>query len=334
MAVLALGKFGGMELGFGSDLDLLILYDNTLQPDSELPQKLASERVVEMSKRTPEGRLFEVDMRLRPYGKSAPLVPSLEGATEYYRQEGQTWERLALTRLRILWGSTAIRKKIHDRLTPWIFQKGTLGPSVSGAMGQAQLLTEIREMRARIEKEKTDQPLKCGPGGLMDVEFIAQTGQLIWGAEHPALQHPGTLRTLHHLHRQKILDDNEYRILTVGYHFLREIENRLSLLEQKGARGIPSDPDLREHLARCLNTARKDHPLYTDKVPPSRKEPSSVSPGKRSPTMIPQSCSTVGSGGDPLEVFTAEILSEREQRTRGCIREVYENLFDRGFIPR
>jgi len=285
MAVLALGKFGGMELGFGSDLDLLILYDDSRQPDSETAQKLASDLVVEMSKRTEDGRLFEIDMRLRPHGKSAPLVPTVEGAIDYYRREGQTWERLVLTRARILWGERGLRRRIHEGLAGWVY----------GRKADEEVLSEVREMRGRIEREKQDQPLKCGPGGLLDVEFLAQAAQLVWGHSHVEVRCPGTLETLLRLVIRNVLTPAEHHVLTEGYLFLREIENRLSLLASKGARGIPRDPELREHLARCMNTAHQ------------------------------------GQTGKKAEVFTPELLMEREENHRLKIREVFNSVFARGF---
>ena len=286
MAVLALGKFGSMELGFGSDLDLLILYDDTLQPDSEAAQKIASDLVGEMSKQTEDGRLFEIDMRLRPHGKSAPLVPAVEGALDYYRREGQTWERLMLTRARVVWGSEDLRQHIQAGLAGWVY----------GQRADEGVLTEVREMRARIEKEKPDQPLKCGPGGLLDVEFLTQAAQLVWGQDHPEVRCPGILATLHQLTRIGILSPAEEHSLEEGYLFLREIENRLTLLATKGAKGIPKDPELREHLARCMNLAHRGH------------------------------------SGHKAKVFTPELLTARNEKCQTEIREVYEAVYARGFV--
>lgn len=285
MAVLALGKFGGFELGFGSDLDLLILYDDTLQPDSGVAQRLASDLVVEMSKSTEDGRLFEIDMRLRPHGKSAPLVPSVDGAIDYYRREGQTWERLVLTRVRILWGEKGLRQRIHEGLAGWVY----------GRKADEGVLAEVREMRARIEKEKTDHPIKCGPGGLLDVEFLAQAGQLVWGYDHPEVRGPGTLDTLKHLVQLQVLSPSERQALEEGYLFLREIENRLALLVGKGCKGIPQDPEVREHLARCMNTAHRAR------------------------------------NGKKAEIYTPDVIAGRKEKYRSRIREVYETVFARGF---
>ncbi len=285
MAVLALGKFGGMELGFGSDLDLLILYDDTLQSDSEVAQKLASDLVGEMSKRTEDGRLFEIDMRLRPHGKSAPLVPSVEGAIDYYHREGQTWERLMLSRSRIVWGEERVRQRIQEGFSDWVY----------GQRADEGVLAEVREMRARIEKEKPDQPLKCGPGGMLDVEFLTQAAQLVWGQDHPEIRCPGTLPALHQLVTLHVLSPGEAGVLEEGYLYLREIENRLTLLASKGAKGIPKDPELREHLARCMNLAHH------------------------------------GQDGRKVKVFSSELLATHKEKCQKEIREVYEAVHARGF---
>jgi glutamate-ammonia-ligase adenylyltransferase len=285
MVVFGLGKFGGKEIGFGSDLDLLILYDGKRQPDIEVPQRLASELIVEMGSRTPDGRLFPVDVRLRPHGKSAPLVLSLEGALDYYRAEGQTWERLAMTRCLPVWGEALLLAGFHQRLANWIY----------GSPADREVLAEVREMRRRIEREKTDQPLKAGPGGLLDIEFIAQAGQLRWGCEYHSARTPSTLDALEWLRENAILTLGEARTLSDSYLFLRELENRLLLLGKPGARGIPQDHDVLEHLVGCFNTA---HHRASD---------------------------------IPGDTFTPQSLVDRDQSARAHAREIFEELFERGF---
>jgi glutamate-ammonia-ligase adenylyltransferase len=285
MIVLGLGKFGGMELGFASDLDLLIFYDSHRQTDSEIPQKLASSLAVEMGARTPDGRLFPIDVRLRPHGKNAPLVLSLQGALDYYQAEGQTWERLALTRCLPIWGSPEVLGPFHTQLLRWVHDTPT----------DEQVLAEVLEMRRRIEREKGDQILKAGPGGLLDVEFIAQAGQLRWGGDEPSVRSPNTLGALDRLRAIGALTATENRTLREGYEFLREVENRLALLGKPGSKGIPKDAETLDHLIGCLNTARKE------------------------------------SGEQPAQTFTQESLQDRDQQVRSRIREIFEDLFSRAF---
>lgn len=285
MVLLALGKFGGMELGFGSDLDLLILYDDRQQADSEAAQKTASELVVEMSRSTADGKLFEIDMRLRPHGKSSPLVPTIEGALDYYHREGQTWEKLAMTRMRPVWGDPALVQRFKSGLEEWIFDD----EQIEG------ILREIREMRARIEKEKAEQALKCGPGGLIDIEFLAQAAQIVWGKKNPDIRSQGTSDCLGRLQAHGILDACEFDTLCQSHAFLREIENRLSLLIRSAAKAIPKDPILLEHLTRCMNTARTQASHHT------------------------------------APLFSPESLVRKEEETRSLVREIFESVFVRKF---
>lgn len=288
MVLLALGKFGGMELGVGSDLDLLILYEDHMQPDSEAAQKTASEMIVEMSRSTQDGKLFEIDMRLRPYGKSSPLVPTIDGALDYYRNEGQTWEKLTLTRMRPIWGDPALITKFRNGLEEWIFDE----------QNTAEILQEIREMRARIEKEKAEQALKCGPGGLIDIEFLVQAGQIVWGKKIPDICSTGTVVGLQKLFTHGILEELEYDKLYRSHVFLREIENRLSLLTRSANKALPRDPILLEHLTRCLNNARAHSSQLSETL------------------------------------FTTESLVRKEEDTRREVREIFDTLFERRFEKR
>ncbi|MCG3199691.1 MAG: Bifunctional glutamine synthetase adenylyltransferase/adenylyl-removing enzyme [bacterium] len=285
MLVFGLGKLGGGELGFASDLDLMILYDSERIPDSEPAQRLASDLTVAMGARLPEGRLFPVDVRLRPHGKSAPLVPSVDGALGYYREEGQTWERLALSRLRPIWGDPQLVNRIRDELLAWVFS----------SPADEAVLAEVKGMRLRIGKEKHEQILKAGPGGLLDVEFIAQAGQLRWGTDHPEIRTPNAIRSLEALRDLDVLTHTQAHALMDGYLFLREIENRLHLLDKSGSRGLPQEAETLEHLVGCLNTAAK---RSTDTL---------------------------------RETLSVESLLQRDSAHRARIRAIFDETFERGF---
>jgi len=287
MAVFGFGKLGGRELGFRSDLDLIVLYDARLQAKAEVPIRLSARLVNELGVHAPEGRLFEADLRLRPHGKNSPLTTSFEAALAYYRNEGQTWERLALTRCRPIWGEGVVIGDMHRRLKEWVFAESA----------NAEMLQQIREMRYRIQREKPKQALKAGPGGLLDVEFIAQTGQLRWGAADPSLRSSNTCDSVDRFTRMGLIPETVGRTLCHSYLFLREIENRLSLLGKPGANGLPEDEESLEHLVGCLNHAAKRRTQGEDRKP-----------------------------------WTCDSLVEAEGNARGRVREIFEELFEKGFI--
>lgn len=286
MAIFGLGKMGGRELGFRSDMDLLVLYDSKLQASSEIPHRLTLKLQREMNLRTAQGRLFEIDLKLRPHGKNSPPVIDLDSALEYYRTVGQTWERLMLTRCRPLWGQGVVSDRILSQIHAWVFE----------TPADEQVLDEIREMRMRIQKQKPKQKLKAGPGGLLDVEFIAQAGQLRWGAENPELRTPNTCEAISRYTAKGLLDPKESEELIGAYRFLRDIENRLSLLGKSGAAGIPSDEETTHRLVGCLNLA--------------------------------------GRGGDdnglPLE-WSPERLIQEDRDRRRRVREIFEACFENHF---
>ena len=198
-AVVALGKFGGKELAPKSDLDLVLIYDapeeaegsNGAKPlgPSTYYLRLCQRAITAMTAQTAEGRLFEVDTRLRPGGNSGPVVTKLERFSSYYQGEAWTWEHMALTRARFICGTEGMKEKIETAIANGLCQ----------TRNRAKLTEDIRSMRVRIANEfPGDSPwdMKYRPGGLIDVEFIAQALQLIHAAEHPECLDPNTTDAL------------------------------------------------------------------------------------------------------------------------------------------
>ncbi|MCA9427258.1 MAG: hypothetical protein KC994_19415, partial [Candidatus Omnitrophica bacterium] len=196
--ILAMGKFGGRELGFKSDLDCILIRPGGQKISDEIFHRAASLLVREMNVSTPDGYLYELDLRLRPYGKDGPLVPQLNKVEEYYRSVGQTWERLALTRARVVCGPDSLIEEFRSTVLSWVYREGL----------EPEEVEEIRRMRERIEKEKPKQILKAGPGGLLDVEFIAQTASLKWGKAH-GIDSSNTCETLHRLAEKGLLPKSD-----------------------------------------------------------------------------------------------------------------------------
>ena len=204
--VLAMGKFGGCEINYHSDLDMVFLYEadggtfharrSRRSGETTTNQHFFSElgqRVIKAgSQLGPHGRLYEIDPRLRPTGKSGALATSLAEFQRYFAEGGgQLWERQALCKARVVFGSPRAAAVAMQSvaecayLRPW----------------QPEMADEIRRMRHRMEQTARPNNLKRGPGGLVDVEFIAQMLQLKHGGEHPEVRQPGTLDALAALHK-------------------------------------------------------------------------------------------------------------------------------------
>ncbi len=257
LIVLAMGKFGGGELNYYSDLDVVFLYEadgstvargrreNTTSNAhffSELGQ-----RIIKVATYLgPFGRLYEIDARLRPTGRSGALSTSLAEFTRYFASgDGQLWERQALCKARVVFGSPRVQQMAEQAVNAAVF----------GAPFTDEDLGHIRDMRRRLEETAGPNNLKRGPGGLVDIEFLTQAWQLKYGAENHALRVPNTLLALAALHQTGRLPTDDYQTLSENYRFLRKIESRLRLMYASATNDLPSDPDDLTRLARGLDVA-------------------------------------------------------------------------------
>jgi glutamate-ammonia-ligase adenylyltransferase len=205
-AVIAMGKLGGREMTAASDLDLVFIYDAPPEAETDGPKKLSAvvyyarlaQRLISaLTTPTAAGTLYEVDMRLRPTGNKGPVAVSLESFIRYHASEAWTWEHLALTRARVIAGPDALRQKIETTI------RGTL----SSRIDDAKLFADARDMRVRLAAEfpgKNRWDLKFAPGGIVDIEFIAQTFQL---HAAPAALDTNTIAALQRLTKVGVLDE-------------------------------------------------------------------------------------------------------------------------------
>jgi glutamate-ammonia-ligase adenylyltransferase len=245
-AVIGVGKFGGKELGYGADLDVLFIGGKGAE-DQKRASALAAEVIEFMSKHTASGSLFAIDARLRPEGASGPLAGSLQAHADYYAQRAQLWERQALTKARFVAGDVELGKKFSHMVVETIYAR---------TLSDAEL-EEIRKMRHRIETERVDQKhagleFKTGAGGLIDVEFIVQALQLRHGHAHPQLRTAHTLAALNRLTSFGIVDEEDSSQLRRHYLFLRRIESTLRRVDNKSISRIPGDEVEQVRLAKRL----------------------------------------------------------------------------------
>lgn len=238
-AIIAYGKLGGIELGYGSDLDLVFLHEET--PAGEINFTRFAQRIIHLiTARTPAGILYEVDMRLRPSGASGLLVSSLNAFHDYQQHEAWTWEHQALIRARVVAGNEAMTARFEA------IRREILGQPRDGEALRHDVVTMRQRMRQELEKKNAQQfDLKQGQGGITDVEFIVQYCVLNWAARHPELlQWSDNIRLLKTLAKAGILSDHDARLLTDAYCAYRGRVHRLTLQDRPAM--VPDD-ELQEY---------------------------------------------------------------------------------------
>jgi glutamate-ammonia-ligase adenylyltransferase len=280
-----MGKLGGQELNYSSDVDVLFVYSEegqVFKPGSAGPPtsrrdvgaprpvmsnhqfftRLAEAFIAEVSRVAPQGMLYRIDLRLRPEGDSGPLCRSLGSYENYYAQWGQTWERMMLIKARLVAGDKNLAGEFFETIQSFRFPRSI----------QENVLHEIGAMKDRIENEvvranELERNVKLGRGGIREVEFIAQSQQLLHAGKLPFLQGAQTLTTLEKLAQYNLLSGEESRFLRDAYCFLRDVEHRLQMEENLQTHTIPTSRAARERLAKLMRfktatqfeAARREH---------------------------------------------------------------------------
>ena len=247
-ALLGLGKLGGREISYHSDLDLLLVYETdglttTGEPHSHYFTELAQRIIRMMSQMGPMGRLYSVDMRLRPTGKSGALVLPLAEMQRYFEGPGcQLWERQSLSRARVVRGHTSFAARVMDRVREAMLAKSWC----------LQMANDLVGMRQKLEATATPRNLKRGPGGIVDIEFVVQLLLLKYGRSQPELIRSNVWEALDGLKTAGILGMEEAESLSAGYSFLRLVEARLRIVTDRPLTEIPDRPEDQAKLARRL----------------------------------------------------------------------------------
>ena len=251
VVVIAMGKFGGRELNAGSDIDLMIFYetdDGETQGGDTLHEyftRLAQRFISTLDAVTEDGVVWRVDMRLRPEGSQGPLVNAVLAAERYYELWGRTWERAALVRARAAAGDLEFGQRLLTTLSPFVWRRAV----------DPKIADEMVSMLARARAEATASvrdDLKIGPGGIREVEFFAQSLQLIWGGRETRLRCTNTIDALRRLRAAGFVTEREEAELSDGYLFLRRLEHRIQFATGLPTHAIPSDAPTVERVARSL----------------------------------------------------------------------------------
>ncbi len=261
-AVIGMGKLGGQELNFSSDIDLLFVYEAEGETSGvkgplggttgrvsnhQFFTRLAELLIKAIGEVTAEGHVFRVDLRLRPQGRAGELVSSLQGYERYYESWGRAWERLALIKARPVAGDPHVGRAFLEMVTPFVYRDAL----------DFSAIDEIRALKEKLNVSlawggKTHRHVKLGYGGIREIEFIVQAFQLLYGGRDPWLREPNTLKALHRLRERGHLHDDDYATLVKAYTFLRTVEHRLQILHQLKTHTLPEGEEALTHLARRL----------------------------------------------------------------------------------
>lgn len=256
LAVLALGKLGGMELNYASDVDLIYLarrYDPSLEGR-------ARQMTAELESRRSPGRIFVVDLRLRPYGRSGALCPSIDSVVQYYNDKGCSWERQALVRARCIAGAKDVGAEFFKRIEDFLWNRG---------VEQADIANMLK-LRDQTQKhvERPELHLKHGPGGIRELEFVVQFLQILHGRQRPELREAGTRPALRSLQHKGLLSKDHVEQLLESYRFLRAVEHRLQLRHDREHEWVPESGPERQSLALSLGYSE---PQFDERLAKTRK---------------------------------------------------------------
>jgi len=253
LVVIGMGKLGGRELNFSSDIDLIFAYPepgatsgDKSRSNEEFFFTLSRRLIQGLGGTSQTGSVFRVDMRLRPYGESGPIVMSFDNMIDYYQRQGREWERYAWIKARIVAGDRTAGDRLLERLGPFVYRRYL----------DYGAFDSLREMKQKITREVNRKGMrdniKLGPGGIREVEFFGQIFQLIRGGVSSVLQERGIRRVLRILAEEAYIPDAVRDALDEAYVFLRYVEHRLQEASDQQVHVLPTDKTERIRLAMSL----------------------------------------------------------------------------------
>lgn len=251
--VLGMGKHGAFELNYSSDVDLIVFYEAGLASfsDNVEPQaffiRMTRDLVRLMQEQTGDGYVFRVDLRLRPDPGATPVAISTDSALNYYESFGQNWERAAMIKARAIAGDLDAGRRLLTQLRPYVWRKYLDFAAIADVHAMKR---QIHAVKGFGEIAVAGHNIKLGRGGIREIEFFAQTQQLIAGGRQPELRTPSTLEALKVLTQRNWIDEIVRVELEAAYLFLRTIEHRVQMTADEQTQRLPSEPERLERLAR------------------------------------------------------------------------------------
>ncbi|MGN2672209.1 bifunctional [glutamate--ammonia ligase]-adenylyl-L-tyrosine phosphorylase/[glutamate--ammonia-ligase] adenylyltransferase [Aliivibrio fischeri] len=244
MLIIGMGKLGGGELNFSSDIDLIFTYPENGETEgarrsianAQFFTRLGQKLIKALDQKTFDGFCYRVDLRLRPFGDSGPLVMSYAALEDYYQEQGRDWERYAMIKARVMGKETYSHyQELRQMLRPFVFRRYI-------DFGAIQALRRMKSMiTSEVRRRGLSNNIKLGAGGIREVEFIAQVFQLIRGGREPSLRGRGLLETLSAIKELGQLSVSDVDTLMAGYCFLRRLENLLQAINDKQTQTLPDD---------------------------------------------------------------------------------------------
>lgn len=258
LVVLGMGKFGARELNYSSDIDLIVLYDHERLDYTgrrSMPEcmiALTKDLVKLLDERTVHGYVFRTDLRLRPDPGSTPVAVSMVAAESYYEGFGQNWERAAMIKARQVAGDFETGTAFLKFLKPFIWRKSL---DFAAIQDIHSIKRQINAYRGGRTIAVAGHNIKLGRGGIREIEFFAQTQQLIWGGREMDMRCPRTLDALHALARAGHTETEVAEQLEEAYRFLRQLEHRLQMIDDKQTQSLPDSPARLAELAAFMGFA-------------------------------------------------------------------------------
>ena len=257
MLVIAMGKMGASELNMSSDIDLIFAYPQAGETagakravsNQEFFQRLGQKLIATLDRQTAEGFVFRVDMRLRPYGQSGPLVHNFAALEEYYHTQGRDWERYAMVKARVICGDAADRLELEEILRPFVYRRYL-------DYGAIESLRDLKDkINREVARKGLQNNIKLGRGGIREVEFIAQVFQLIRGGRLKSLQTQSLHRVLEVLAAENVISSEDRHQLWEAYQYLRNTEHVLQAMGDKQTQQLPVDELSKQRLASVMGEA-------------------------------------------------------------------------------
>jgi glutamate-ammonia-ligase adenylyltransferase len=339
--VLALGKLGGRELNYSSDIDLMFLFSE--HGETSGPQRVSNREYFHrlangithlLSTYTPAGVCYRVDLRLRPEGTLGEVCLSLASAQSYYTARARDWELQMLIKARVAAGDEALGSALLGSLDGVIYS-AALDFSTIEAMWHTRERIHEKLARKQLGGDRLD--VKLTRGGIRDIEFLVQCLQRLHGARDRSLQHRGTLSALASLYRKDVLSTSEYTRLDEAYQFLRTVEHRLQLVDDRQTHALPAgEEEMRglaarmpgapsvEHLLRTLHQHLESVQLIYDRIIHAQRPlyyQSFISQGERMPDAEPSS--------QPAAPLSSAVLQHLDESFPGLAERVRQVGFGR-----
>ncbi|HEY3308358.1 MAG TPA: bifunctional [glutamate--ammonia ligase]-adenylyl-L-tyrosine phosphorylase/[glutamate--ammonia-ligase] adenylyltransferase [Desulfuromonadaceae bacterium] len=261
MTVIGMGKLGGRELNFSSDIDIIFFYESDKGETSGIENgsgarkgiislhsffnKLGEMISKALSQVTEDGFVFRVDVGLRPEGKSGDMAVSLRSAEIYYESWGQSWERTAMLKARPVAGSLELGEQLLRLLQPFVYRKYL----------DYNLIEDMKNMKQKIDASLTrsteaESNLKLGRGGIREIEFFIQALQLVYAGKNPRLRERNSLKALDTLLTARLISEDDHRRLSDAYRFLRTVEHRIQVVQERQTHNLPAKEEEMQALAR------------------------------------------------------------------------------------